>query len=173
MKRLSIRLLLVLLSVYGGVKAQNKNQLSLQLSFNQFELAYQHSLFIEKMWGEVFAGVGNQDINSRFDDFLTGVRIGYNVFSNEKNLLAFNTKFGVYIPHNDYYTATTPLIGVGIRYTRFIGQAKKQSVFVSTGYQYGRRDYKQEYSSELIHVATVGTFNVAPVYFSLGYGVLL
>jgi len=170
MKRSVFSAAFILFLLNHGVKSQNNNQLLLQFSLNQVDLAYQHKLISPNIWGEAFVGIGNQDINSSFDDFLSGLRIGFDAFSNEKNLLGFNTSVGIYIPNNDYYTATTPVFGAGIRYTRFIGKSGKHSLFVNTGYQYGKRDYKQKYSSEIINVTTVGNFKIAPLYFSLGYG---
>ena len=169
MKKSILSIAFILLLAYG-VKAQNNNQLSLQLSLNQIELGYQHKLFSENFWGEAFAGIGNQDINSRFDDVLTGLRMGFNVFSNNRSLLGLQTSLGIYIPNNDYYTAVTPVIGVGVRYKRFIGKSNQHSLLVNAGYQYGKRDYKQEYSSEIINITTIGKFEIAPLYFSLGYG---
>jgi len=166
----SLFVLVFLLSLAGGVKAQNNNQLSLQFSFNQVELAYQHKLLSPKVWVEAFVGKGNQDINNSLDDFLGGVRIGYDAFSNKKNTLGISTSFGIYVPHNDYYTATTPVIGAGIRYTRFIGKSGKHCLFVNAGFQYGERNYKQQYSSEIVNLATIGTFKIAPLYSSIGYG---
>jgi len=154
----------------GGANAQNNNQLSFQFSYNQVELAYQHKLLYPKVWGEVFVGTGNQDINRSFDDLVAGLRIGYNAFSNKKNSLGINTSFGIYIPNNDYYNVATPVIGAGIRYTRVIGKSGKHCMFVNAGYQYGKRDYKQVYSSEIVNVSTIGTFKIAPLYCSLCYG---
>lgn len=170
MKGSVFKVAFILLLLSQNIKAQNDKQLLLQLSLNQVDLAYQHKLISPNIWGEAFVGIGNQDINSSFDDFLSGLRIGFNAFSNEKNLLGFNTSIGIYIPNNNYYTATTPVFGAGIRYTRIIGKSGKQSLFVNTGYQYGKQEYKQKYSSEIVNVTTVGTFKIAPLYFSLGYG---
>lgn len=153
-----------------GVKAQPTNHLSLQLAVSQFEVGYQHQLFSEKTWAEAYVGLGNQDINNRFDDFLGGLRIGYHALSTLKNQLSFHTDLGIYSPNNDYYKATTPVIGAGLRYLRFIGQSGQHSVFVTTEYQYGTRDYKEHHSSETVEVSSIGTFEVAPVCFSVGYG---
>ncbi len=169
MKRLLLSAAIILVLAYG-VKAQKINQLLVQFSFNQVELGYQHKLLSEKTWGEAFAGTGNQDINRRFDDLVAGLRMGHNAISNEKNLLGLYTSFGTYIPNNDYYTAATPVIGAGIRYTRLIGKSGRHALIANTGGQYGKRDYRQEYSSEIIGVTTVGTFKIAPFSFSLGYG---
>ncbi|MCK9207074.1 MAG: hypothetical protein M0P66_08190 [Salinivirgaceae bacterium] len=164
---LSIAFMLLLIS---NIKAQNNNQIFLQLSMHQFELGYQHKIFTQVVWGEVFAGTGNRDINRNFDDFLSGLRIGFNAFSNEKNLISFNTSVSIYIPNNDYYKVLTPVYGVGVRFNRFIGTSKTHNLSVSTGYQYGEQDYKQEYFSEALKVVTTDNFEIASLYFSLGYG---
>lgn len=169
MKRMVLGLAFMLLLACGA-KAQKMNQLSLQFSYNQLELGYQRNLLFHKMWGEAFVGIGNQDINSRFDDFLAGVRVGVFALSNEKNRVALNTLVGVYVPNNSYYNAAAPVFGGGIRYVRFIGRQNRHSILISTGYQYGKREYKQESSSEVLQVETIGDFRVAPIYFSVGYG---
>jgi len=168
--RKSLFVLAFFLLLAGEANAQNNNQLSFQFSFNQVELAYQHELLSPKVWGEAFVGTGNLDINRSFDDLVAGLRIGYNAFSNKKNTLGINAGFGIYIPKNDYYKAATPVTGAAIRYTRFIGKSGKHCMFVNMGYQYGKREYKQEYSSEIVNVATIGTFKIAPLYCSLCYG---
>ncbi len=169
MKRRVFGLVFMLLLAFGA-KAQKMNQLSLQFSYNQLELGYQRNLLFHNMWGEAFVGIGNQDINSRFDDFLAGVRVGVYAFSTEKNVVALNAVAGVYIPNNSYYNAAAPLLGGGIRYVRFIGRQNRHSVLISAGYQYGKREYKQEYHSEALQVESIGVFKVAPLYFSVGYG---
>jgi len=52
--------------------------------------------------------------------------------------------FSIYFPNNDYYTAITPVVEAGIRYSRFIDKSNKHSLLINAGYQYGTRDYKQE-----------------------------
>jgi len=168
-KKIVFSLACMLLLVYG-IKAQNNNQLSLQLSLNQIELGYQHKLFAENIWGEAFAGIGNQDINSRFDDFLVGIRLGFDAFSYKRNSIGIDASFEIYIPNNHYYTAVTPVIGAGIRYSLAFGKLNQHSLLINAGYQYGKQDYKQEYTSELINTSTISDFKIAPLYFSLGYG---
>ena len=153
-----------------GAKSRNRNQASFQFSYNQIELGYQYKFIHQKIWGEAFAGLGNQDINSSFDDFLTGIRIGGAVFSNDKNTIDLTAGFGVYFPNNNYYSAATSVLGGGLRYSRFIGKTKKHSLFLNAGYQYGKRDYKQEYLNDEIYVATISKFKISPMYFSIGYG---
>jgi hypothetical protein len=169
MKRLVFSILLSLLLV-GGARAQNKRLLSLQLSLQQIELGYQHQLFSDNLWGEVHAGIGNQDINSQLDDFLSGMRLGGNILSTPNNKVALTGGVGIYFPTNSYYKATTLFFEGGARYSRFIGKLKQHCLFVGAYYRYGKRDYKQTYSSEMLNVSTVGTFTMAPLNLSLGYG---
>jgi len=166
-KVLFIAMYLLLVSI--GSNAQEKRQLSLQFSINQIELGYQRELFVQNVWGEAFAGIANQDINKQFDDFLAGIKLGYNFFSNKHNQLGLYTIFSIYIPNNDYYNAVTPVVGVGVRYTRFIGKSGKHGFSISPNFQYGRRDYKQTYLSEKVNVSTVGTFKITPFNISIGY----
>ncbi len=152
------------------ISAQQNNRLNLQVAPNQIEFEYQRKLFNHKMWGETYAGLGNQDVNNSFNDFLAGLRIGFDVWSTPKNTIGLCSGIGIYIPNNDYYTAVTPVIGVGVIYSRYIGKSGKHALLANAGYQYGERDYKQEFSSEMIALEIRGNFSVAPVYFSLGYG---
>ncbi|QGY42504.1 hypothetical protein GM418_02195 [Maribellus comscasis] len=152
-----------------GIKAQNNNQVSLQFSFNQFEVGYQHKIFSPNLWGEIFVGAGNQDVNTRFDDFLTGLKVGYNVFSHKRDKLDVHSIWGIYIPKNKLYTAITPMVGTGTQYARSIGKTGKHNLFISANFRYGKRDYKQKYSSETITVSKTGSFEVSRLVFSLGY----
>ena len=153
-----------------GIKAQNPNQVSARLSFNQLELGYQRTFFQQKIRGETYVGLGNQDINKKFDDFVTGLRIGTPIFRNEKNAIHIAAGIGFYFSNNDIYSVVTPVYSGFIAYNRFLGQSEKHSLLINLGYQYGENDYKQEYNSADIYTATTGSFTVSPVYFSVGYG---
>ena len=171
MKRLTV--LLAFFSFFSfGVKSQNLNQVSVRLSYNQFELGYQRTFIQQKLWGEAFIGLGNQDINNKYDDYVTGVRIGTPVFSNNKNVIHIAASVGVYVPNNTCYSTVTPYYGGIIGYSRFIGKTQKHSLLINLGYQYGKGYYKQEYSSNDISIATTGSFKVSPIHFSAGYGFL-
>jgi hypothetical protein len=148
------------------VKAQNSNQVSARLSFNQIELGYQRTFFQQKIWGETYVGLGNQDINKKFDDFITGTPI----FKNEKNVINLAAGIGFYFSNNDIYSVVTPVYSGFIAYNRFLGKPEKHSLLINLGYQYGKNDYRQEYNSAGIYTATTGSFIVSPVYFSVGYG---
>jgi hypothetical protein len=153
-----------------GVKSQNSNQVSARLSFNQLELGYQRTFFQQKIWGETYVGLGNEDINKKFDDFVTGLRIGTPIFKTEKNAIHLVAGIGLYFSNNDIYSVVTPVYSGFIAYNRFLGKSEKQSLLINLGYQYGNNNYKQEYNSSSIYTATTGSFTVSPIYFSVGYG---
>ncbi len=153
-----------------SVNGQRRNTIALQVSINQIEINYQRNIFTPKIWGEVYVGLGNQDITNSFNDIITGIRTGANLISKGKNIIAVNTDFGIYIPNNSLYNATTPIVGAGIRYIRTIGKQNKHTLFVSTGYRYGQKDYKQRYNSDIVSVESIETFKISPVYISIGYG---
>jgi hypothetical protein len=169
MKKTAFLIVLFALICFG-VKAQNSNQVSARLSFNQLELGYQRAFFQQKIWGETYVGLGNQDINKKFDDFVTGLRIGTPIFKNEKNVINLAAGIGIYFSNNEIYSVVTPVYSGFIAYNRFIGKSEKHSLLINLGYQYGKKDYEQEYSSADIYTATTGSFKVSPVYFSVGYG---
>lgn len=169
MKKIFAIILLTLLLSHS-TKSQIKRMLSMQLSVNQVEMSFQHSILNEKLWTEFSAGVGNQDINNKFDDFTTRIGIGFIAFSKPKSQILINTGIGIYFSNNDYYSVTVPLINAGARYTRFFSKTKKHGFLVSMGYRYGKMNYKQEYSSDIVTVSTIGIFKVSPLYVSIGYG---
>ena len=169
MKKISIVLALFsLLSL--GAEAQNLNQVSLRLSPTQFELSFQRKLKQQKVWSEAFIGLGNQDINSKYDDFLAGIRIGIPLFSSAKNAIHLAASAGIYFPNNEYYSAASPVYGLIGGYTRYMGKAQRHSLLIHLGYQYGERNYIQEYQSADISTAITGTFKLSPIHFSIGYG---
>lgn len=169
MKKIIIVVLLMILFAHF-TKAQYKKMLSTQISINQIELGFQHSLLLEKLWANAYIGIGNQDINHNFDDFTFGFRLGYDALSYKKNQLAIVSGFELYFPNNDYYSTTIPIINAGVRYTRFFGKKEKHCLLLSLGYKYGKRDYKEEYSSDIATISSIGTFKTSPLYFSIGYG---
>ncbi len=153
-----------------GVKAQNLNQVSARLSFNQLELGYQRTFFQKKIWGEPYIGLSNQDINAKYDDVVAGIRIGSPILASEKNIVSIAAGVGLYFPKNQYYNAITPVYSGLIAYNRYFGKSKTHSLLVNIGYQYGKRDYTQKNSNTDFYTATIGSFKVSPVYFSVGYG---
>ncbi len=169
MKKTFTIALLMLLMLYNS-KAQSKRMISMQLSFNQVEIGFEHSILNDRFSAALFAGIGNQDINNDFDDFTSRLGIGYKVLSDPQNQILINTGIGVYFPNNKYYSIAAPYLKTGLHYTRFLGKAKKHGLIISAGYSYGKRDYKQTYSSELAVVSTIGTFKVSPINCSIGYG---
>lgn len=165
-----ILIFLAIAACCGNLYAQKRNEALVQLSINQLELDYQRSLLQQTIWGEVYLGTGNQDINSRFDDFLAGIRLGKPVFISGRNELHLVLNTGVYIPQNKYYSATAWVGGGGLRYVRLIGKSEKHGLLLSTGYQYGKRSYKQEYRTGDIYVSTIGNFEMPSFYLKIGYG---
>lgn len=167
-KIFAIALLILILPHY--TKAQNKSMISMQVSYNQLELGFEHIILNKKLFVELYAGIANQDINSNFDDFTSRLGLGYMALSNPKNRFSIHTDVGVYLPNNNYYSLTVPIVNTSLRYTRFVGKTKKNGLFINAGYCYGKRDYKQTYSSEIAVISTIGTFKVSPFCFSIGYG---
>ncbi|MEA4840981.1 MAG: hypothetical protein VB110_08270 [Bacteroidales bacterium] len=168
--RKTVAIIILTLLMSHTVKAQEKDMLSMQVSFNQIEWGLQRTLLNDKFWAELYAGVGNQDMNSKFDDFTTGFGVGFIAFSTPQNQISMNSDIGIYCAKNDVYSVTAPFVRAGVRYARFWGKTGKHGFLIRMGYQYGKRDYKQAYSSDNALVSTIGTFKVAPLYFSIGYG---
>jgi len=152
------------------VNSQNLNQVSLRFSPTQFELNFQRKLILEKVWSEAFIGLGNQGINSNYDDYLAGLRIGTPLFFNEKSTIHLAAIVGVYLPNNDFYAAVTPVFGLLAGYSRYIGKPHRHSMLIHLGYQYGQRNYIHEYRTNDISIATTGNFKLSPIHFSIGYG---
>lgn len=169
MKKICASILLLFMLSFNTEAHKNK-MATLQVSWNQVELGFQHHILYDKLWAEIYTGIGNQDINSRFDDFTMGLRIGFNVFSHPKNQIAVNAKFALYIPNNKYYSATIPIVGTCIRYSRIIGENNNHYLFLCTGYQHGKSTYKQQYSSNIVNISSIETFKIQPLYVSIGYG---
>jgi hypothetical protein len=165
-----IAILFFTLLLSNTTTAKYKRMASMQVSFNQIELGFRHHIIADKFWANVYTDLGNQDVNSEFDDFTLGLGLGYNAFSFKKHQIALNSGIGLYVPNNSYYSVTVPVINAGLQYSRFLGQTDKHCLLVSTGYRYGKRDYKQVYSSEIANASTIGTFKHSPIYFSIGYG---
>jgi len=153
-----------------NTKAQDRKMITFQLSYNQVELGFEYKILSEKLFAELHAGVANQDINSNFDDFTSRLGLGYTALSNPKNQISIHAGFGLYFSNNNYYTITVPLVYAGSRYTRLLGKTGKHRIFVNAGYKYGKRDYKEQYSSDIVHVSSIGTLKLTPLYFSIGYG---
>jgi hypothetical protein len=169
MKRIVAFALFTLLLSHNAT-AQYKKMVSLQVSMNQIELGFKHNIIADKFWVSVFTGLGNQDVNNEFDDLALGLGVGYNAFSFKKNQIALNSGIGLYIPNNRYYSVTAPVLNAGLYYSRFLGKTDKHCFLLSAGYRYGKRDYKQVFSSETLNTSTIGTFKLSPLYVSVGYG---
>jgi hypothetical protein len=150
--------------------AQIKSQLSAHFSYNEAEVEYQYCVLPKNGWIAAYLGVGNQDINQSFDDPLGGLRLGVPVWCSGRSELDVTFKTGFYHPNNNYFTATTLTCGGGVRYNLLLGKTKRHSLLVNAGYEYGKRSYQQEFASESIYISTIGTFETAPLYLSIGYG---
>ncbi|MCI1778858.1 MAG: hypothetical protein LKI53_02755 [Bacteroidales bacterium] len=169
MKKIYTTILFIFL-ILPFAKAQNNRMISMQISFNQIEVGLSHRISNKRLWAEIYAGIANQDINRSFDDFTSRMGISYIFLQKNRNRISLHGGLGIYLTNNHYYSVTVPFINTGIRYSRLIGKTKRHVLFVSTGYRYGKRDYRQEYKSNTAIFSTIGTFRVAPLYFSIGYG---
>lgn len=169
MKQLKITLFLLFLSAIIS-KAQNTNRVSLELSTNKICFGYQLSLDKILNYSEIYVGIGNQDINKKFDDILFGIKLGSRFLSFTKSNIYGNINTGIYFPNNKYYDAVTPYIGLEMGYEIFLGKRKKHSLFTEIGYLYGQKEYIQTYTDEIIYVSSIDVFNLHPINFLVGYG---
>jgi hypothetical protein len=169
MKQLSAIFIFVCLSVILTQAAQ-KNRCSLQLSYNQMGFAYKYNFSKVPVWAEGYFGLGNQDIDKPFNDYLAGIKVGHPIATFKSSVLNISLHLGIYIPVNEYYKATTPVGGINVDYEKFIGKSHKHSILVDAGYQYGKRTYSQKFQNEDIYVATTDIYRVSPLWLSVGYG---
>lgn len=153
----------------SAIYSQEKKEVSIKISLNAAELAFQHQLFNEKTWGEVFIGVANQDINNQFDDLMGGIRMGHTILEKGRNHIDLQVGTGIYKATNDYYKAIAPFAEAGVRYVRHLGQTGRHNLLVASGLRIGQRDYKQNYRTEWFEAKTTGTMKLAPLVFSVGY----
>lgn len=167
-KIFAITFFVFLMSQY--TKAQDRKIITFQLSYNQVELGLEYKILNRNLYIELNAGIANQDINSNFDDFTSRLGFGYTALYNPKNLISIHAGFGLYFTNNDYYTITVPLVYTGTRYTRLLGKTGKHRIFVNAGYKYGKKDYKEHYSSDIVNVSAIRTLKLTPLYLSIGYG---
>lgn len=170
MKKLFLSIFLTACFVLNSFSGNYKSCVSGSFSYNKIEFSYNYKLPFYSFWSEVYCGLGNQDINSSFDDFLAGLRVGCPVFSVGRSNFDVYLNIGGYFPHNNYYDADSFVSGAGARYSLFLGSNRRNCLFVDAGYQYGKRSYKQEYVTPDVYIAATGTFRVPPVFFSIGYG---
>ena len=169
MKHLGIIVALLFLSVITG-KAQNNNRISAEFSGNNICLAYQLNFEKTPVYSGVYVGLGNQDINSKFDDVLFGIKPGMQFISFAKSNIFGHLNAGIYFPNNKYYDAITPFVGINIGYEKFLGKQKMHSLFIETGYIYGQKEYTQIYENDILYVSSIDKFILFPVIFSLAYG---
>jgi hypothetical protein len=169
MKSLFLILIVTTLWVNTAL-TQSHKQIACNIAFNQIDISYQQTIGLLPLWSEIYTGIGNADIDNKFNDFTAGLRIGTPIWHNDKNNVGIAAHLGMYIPNNDYYKATTPVYGIVAKYNHYFGTTKKHSLLVNAGYLYGKRSYKQEYSDPKIYTATTDEFRLMPLYLSLGYG---
>jgi len=161
--------LLLLTTVFRT--AQNRNNLiSLNLSTNKLVVGYQRSFEKVPVWGEVFIGVSNQDINSSFDDGILGLKAGIPLFQFSKSNIYGYVNTGIYFTNNDHYNATCPFAGVGTGYKAEFGKNRRHAFIAEIGYVYGRKSYTQTYISDILSASTTDVFKLSPLTISIGYG---
>ncbi|NJK93824.1 MAG: hypothetical protein HC905_01830 [Bacteroidales bacterium] len=147
-----------------------QNGVSFKLSLHQAEIGYKYIFKKVPLEGEFYLGAGNQDIDGRFNDFVSGIRIIKPVFRYKRNLISMMFNTGVYIPNNDYYNAVTPVFGLIAGYNRTFDKAGKHSLLINAGYFLGQRYYLQEYKDNFGSYATRDIFKIVPVNIAIGYG---
>lgn len=163
-------IVLMMLLLFQNTKAQSKRMILLQFSYNSIEVGLEHSVLDERLWAELYTGIANQDLNTSFNDFTSRLGIGYLIFANLANQVSLHTGAGLYFSNNNYYSVTVPFINADIQCAKFFGKTKKHELFFNVGYRYGKSDYKQQYSSAIAKISTIGTFRLTPICFSIGYG---
>ena len=164
-----IILLLMFLFELFSASAQNR-QIGLELSWSRACLGYRYQFAALPFWNEIYAGLGNEDINRDFDDFQFGIKTGMSLFSRPRTVLYGFVNLGMYFPENNYYRANTPFLGAGTGIRKFFGKGKRQSIFTEFSYRYGHTWYTQSYNRDGISVKTAGKFRLQPVSISIGYG---
>ncbi len=169
MKKLLAITVFVFLSPHY-TNAQDRKMIALQLSYNQVELGLAHTILSEKLFAEVHAGLANQDINRNFDDFTSRLGFGWTILSNPQNQITLHAGFGLYFTNNEYYSITVPLVYAGAGYTRLLGETGKHRILFKAGLKHGKKDYSEQYSSEIVNVSSIGTLKLTPLCVSIGYG---
>jgi len=163
-------LIVLLVLAVAGVDAQRNNQLAVQLSYDLASLSYQRDIFQSRLLGEIEVGIANQDIDSKFNDLLIGVRIGKPLLYSGHYAVNLLAGVGTYFSNNNNYSVVTPVYSGLFSFNRYVGEAKRHSFVVCVGYQYGKRGYKEAFKNEISHVTSTGEFNVFPLILSMGYG---
>ena len=161
--------LLLLTNIYCTAQNRN-NMISLKLSTNQLVIGYQRSFEKVPVWGEVFLGVSNQDINSSFDDGMMGIKAGIPLLKFSTSNIYGYINTGIYFTNNDYYNATCPFAGIGTGYKAEFGKKKRHAFIAEIGYVYGKKSYSQSYSDEILSASTTDVFKLSPLTISIGYG---
>lgn len=165
-----IYIMAMLLFCNGISLARNNNTVSLGMSFNKMSLGYRYDFEKMPFWAGAFLGLGNEDVNAGFNDFLFGIKIGQPILSFSKSGIYGALSSGIYVPNNKYYAAITPFFGVDLGYEFCFGENGNHILFSETGYRYGHRDYEQSFENEIISINSVDTFELMPFNIILGYG---
>lgn len=150
--------------------AQSSNRAAVNLSYNQVTLSYRKDLVENLLRYGLYLGVGNQDIDTRFNDYLVGVSLYIPVFEKNRFSLSTAVDFGFYIPQNQSYSAPTPVLSFFLEGERRFGNNLKHSLLLDLGYRYGKKSYMQEFENSFIHASTRDVFKVSPIILTLGYG---
>jgi len=153
--------------------SQGKAVISAKVSPNEIGMQYERYLLADELWTGIYTGIGNQDINSRFDDFILGVNGGYKIMSGKSAGIALTAGFGLYSPRNGYYNANTLFGEGGVSYSYYPGKSRRHSLIVNLGYRYGRRTITQTSSNELFNVSSTDYFRISPLHISVGWGIKL
>ena len=151
-------------------KAQEADQISFEISYNQINLTYKNYVSSFPLWIEPYLGIANQDVNRELDDFTFGVKLGKSIFTFEKSDIYLGINTGLYFPNNCCYDVTTPFAGVFCGYEFLLGKTKKHVLFTEIGYRYGQREYSQTYENSQVFISTTDKFELTPLSFSIGYG---
>jgi hypothetical protein len=168
MKHIHI-IIATLLFTFASGKAQYNQHLSFAASYNQFKLGYTYKIAPIPLSIGVYAGVGNQDINNTFDDFLCGLQLSIPVVTFEKSDFYTGINTGMYFPNNQYYNANTFCVGANLGYEYFLGINKRHALFAEVGYVYGSKAYTQHYRNDVLEVSSTDVFKLSPIAISLGY----
>jgi len=171
MKKLIIFFLVVFLFTKSYSQTNDRLAISILYGGNiSAELSYKHTFSEYNLWVNPFIGISNQDVNSNYDDFFTGLKIGLPIFKFEKSFIYSNIFTGIYFPNNDFYKQLTPFAGIDAGYEYTFGKNQQHSVFLEAGYNYGKSTYIKTYENENFSVSSENEFMLSPIRFSFGYG---
>lgn len=149
--------------------AQQGDDVGISLSHNELTATYSTAIPYKHFRIEGFVGVGNQDVNVKFDDLIGGIKIGFPLLQQHRWLLYNSAGAGFYIPNNPIYHASTIFGQLELGCSFSTGQSGRHKLFIEAGYRYGTQSYRQQYSNPDIKVAVTDTFRLSPLTYSIGY----